>query len=61
MKVTKKTIIPETLSLVICECGQQIRFKYNKPCICKECGRKVYPSKEMEFKEKMKREMIKHE
>lgn len=50
-----------TLSLAKrkCKCGVVIVFYQPHPCICKNCGRKVYPTKKMEFKEKLKKEMKK--
>lgn len=42
-----------------CKCGVEILFYNNYPAICSYCNRKVYPTKECEFKEKLKLEMRK--
>lgn len=38
----------------LCQCGKSFTFLSNHSVICRNCGRTVYPSKECEFKEKMK-------
>jgi len=35
-----------------CECGHSVEFLKNHSAICNHCGRKVYPSKKCEFREK---------
>ena len=37
-----------------CECGHSMNFLSNHSATCTYCGRTVYPSKETEFKDKMK-------
>ena len=39
---------------IYCKCGHSINFLKNHSAICTYCGRKVYPSKDCEFKEKLK-------
>lgn len=41
------------------KCGVTIVFYQPYPCICKNCGTKVYPTKKMEVIEKIKEEMKK--
>lgn len=43
----------------LCKCKHSIYFVRNKPAICRVCGRTVYPTKESEFKEKMKMKLRK--
>lgn len=43
-----------------CVCGHSITFLSNKPTICRHCARTVYPTKECEFKEKLKKEIKKN-
>lgn len=43
----------------LCKCSHSIYFVSNKPAICRVCGRTVYPTKECEFKEKMKMKLRK--
>lgn len=43
----------------VCKCNHSIYFVSNKPAICRVCGRTVYPTKECEFKEKMKMKLRK--
>ena len=43
----------------VCKCKHSIYFLSNKPAICRCCGRTVYPTKECEFKEKMKMKLRK--
>jgi hypothetical protein len=38
----------------VCKCGHSITFLTQHSTICRNCGRTVYPTKECEFKEKMK-------
>jgi len=51
--------LPKTYAIVKCKCGEQFRFHNNFPAICNYCGRKVYPTKLLEFKEKIKKTLIK--
>lgn len=44
-----------------CKCGHTLSFLEKHPRTCGFCGRLVYPTKELEFKEKLKREMRKNE
>ena len=44
-----------------CECGHTITFLTTHPRICTYCGKLIYPRKQDEFKEKLKREMRKYE
>lgn len=46
--------LPTTYVKVACECGEILHFHHNFPAICNRCGRKVYPTKEWEFKDKIK-------
>lgn len=43
----------------VCTCGHVLTFLTNRPKICNHCSRTVYPTKECEFKEKIKKEMRK--
>jgi hypothetical protein len=36
---------------IYCECGHSIEFLQNHSAICSYCGKRVYPSKESEFRE----------
>lgn len=47
------------LKRVSCKCGHVLNFVSNHSKICDYCGRKIYPSKECEFKEKIEMEMRK--
>ena len=40
-----------------CICGRSLYFLENRPTICFDCGRLVYPTKKIEFKEKLKKEL----
>ena len=42
-----------------CQCSHTIYFYKNEPIVCGICGRTVYPTKECEFKEKMKMKLRK--
>lgn len=42
-----------------CVCGKSFTFLKNHSAICRCCGRTVYPTKECEFKEKMKMKLRK--
>ena len=54
--------LPKPLYKVNCpHCNMIITFYKPYSCICKNCKHKVYPSKEIEFKEKLKNERRKHE
>lgn len=44
---------------VKCECGHVINFVSNHYAICNHCGRKVYPTKKTEFKDKLLKEINK--
>lgn len=44
---------------VNCQCGHVLAFISNIPRFCNHCGRKVYPSKRSEFKEKLLKEIKK--
>lgn len=50
---------------VTCKCGRVSCFLRNHSAECSWCGRTIYPSKECEFKEKMKiklrKELSNHE
>ena len=50
--------LPITQKRVKCKCGQVICFKNNFPARCRMCGRRVYPTKECEFKDKLKRKGV---
>lgn len=43
----------------VCKCGHSITFLSNRPSICRHCGRTVYPTKECEFKDKLRKELRK--
>lgn len=43
----------------LCVCGHSITFLSNRPTTCRVCGRTVYPTKICEFKNKLKKELIK--
>lgn len=43
----------------VCKCQHVMYFITNKPAICRKCGRLVYPTKLCEFREKMKKELLK--
>lgn len=42
-----------------CKCGHTISFVSNHYSICNHCGRKVYPTKKSEFKDKLLKEVSK--
>lgn len=44
---------------VYCKCGRSTHFFRNHSVECNYCGRMVYPTKECEFKEKMKMKLRK--
>lgn len=44
---------------VTCKCGHVLAFISNKPRYCNHCGRKVYPTKRCEFKDKLMKEINK--
>lgn len=44
---------------VSCKCGHAMNFLSNHSAICGYCGRRVYPTKKCEFKEKIEMEMRK--
>lgn len=46
---------------VKCECGNIVVFLRKYPCTCRQCGRLVYPTKQIEFIKKLKKEIKKHE
>lgn len=48
---------PIKLLKVKCECGHTISFLSNHYVICTHCGRKVYPTKKSEFKDKLLKEI----
>lgn len=48
---------PIKLLKVKCKCGHTISFISNHYTICNHCGRKVYPTKKSEFKEKLLKEI----
>ena len=43
-----------------CICGHSMNFYSNHSSICTYCGRRVYPTKDCEFKEKLKLQMKKN-
>ena len=45
---------PVKYVIVHCKCGKSMQFLRNHSMQCGHCGRIVYPTKECEFKEKMK-------
>ena len=49
----------EKLLSVKCRCGHSITFTTNYQRTCNYCGRLVYPTKKLEFKERLKKEMRK--
>ena len=57
----KSTYSGETIRLykIKCECGHTISFLNNHYAICRHCGRKVYPTKRCEFKDKLLKEIRK--
>ena len=50
----KKFNEPVNYVKVQCKCGKVCCFLRNHSVECSRCGRTVYPTKESEFKEKMK-------
>jgi uncharacterized protein with PIN domain len=46
---------------VKCKCGHTISFMKNHFAICSYCGRKVYPTKKSEFKDKLIKELKRNE
>lgn len=44
---------------VKCQCGHTISFLSNHFVMCNHCGRKVYPTKKSEFKDKLLKEIKK--
>lgn len=50
---------PIKLFKVKCDCGHTLSFISDHYSICNFCGRKVYPSKKSEFKDKLIKEMNK--
>ena len=42
-----------------CKCGHTMTFIKNHYAICSHCGRKVYPTKKSEFKDKLIKELKK--
>lgn len=44
---------------VKCKCGHTISFIKNHYAICSHCGKKVYPTKKSEFRDKMLKEIRK--
>ena len=57
----KSTYSGETIKLfnVKCECGHTLSFISNHYKLCNHCGRKVYPTKRSEFKDKLLKEIKK--
>lgn len=53
---TKEKIRPVK---VTCQCGHVLAFISNTPRFCSHCGKRVYPSKRSEFKEKLLKEIKK--
>lgn len=41
----------------VCKCGHSIYFLRNRPAICRNCGRTVYPTRRTEFKDKVSKTM----
>ena len=39
-----------------CKCGHSLNFLSNHSAVCDYCGRRVYPSKVCEFKERLEKE-----
>ena len=50
---------PIKLLKVKCKCGHTLSFISNHYTICSHCGRKVYPTKKTEFKDKLLKEINK--
>lgn len=50
---------PIRLLKVKCKCGHTLSFISNHYTICSHCGRKVYPTKKTEFKDKLLKEINK--
>lgn len=46
---------------VYCECGHAINFITNNKCICKHCGRYVYPTEKAKFLDKLMKEIKRNE
>lgn len=46
---------------VICKCGHVLTFLSKHPVSCRHCGELVYPTKKLEFRNKLMKEMRKHE
>lgn len=46
---------------VMCDCGHSLSFLSNHFIICGYCGKKVYPTKKSEFKDKLMKEIKKYE
>lgn len=44
---------------VKCKCGHTLSFISNHFTICNHCGRKVWPNKQSEFKDKLMKELKK--
>jgi len=44
---------------VYCKCGHSVSFRLPYKRLCSYCGRVVYPTKKMWFKDKLKIAMIK--
>ena len=40
-----------------CKCGHTVNFIRDHYTICSHCGRKVYPTKKSEFKDKLLKEI----
>lgn len=43
------------------KCGHSMTFLSNANKICQYCGTLVYPTKEIEFKNKLMKEILRHE
>jgi len=54
-----KLKLPITYVKVACPCGEILHFHQNYPAICDRCGRKVYPSNQMKFKDEIKKYIMK--
>ena len=52
-KLDDITIKYNHLKRAICKCGHTLYFISNHSAICDFCGRKVYPTKQCEFREKI--------
>lgn len=61
MKEIKRCSSGRAFSKIRCKCGVDICFYNDYSAICSYCGRKIYPSRKCEFREKMKKEIKKHE